>query len=37
MERESFVFYRSFYDCIKDLDDKQTRELVVAICERALD
>ena len=37
MERESFVFYRSFYDCIKDLNDKQTRELVVAICERALD
>lgn len=36
MERDSFVFYRSFYDCIKDLDDKQTRELVVAICERAL-
>lgn len=36
MERDSFVFYRSFYDAIQDLDAEQTRELVVAMCERAL-
>ena len=36
MERDSFVFYKSFYDVIQDLDAEQTRELVVAICERAL-
>lgn len=36
MERESFVFYRSFYDAILDLDDKQTRDLLIAVCERAL-
>ena len=36
MERESFIFYRSFYEAIQDLDAEQTRELVVAICERAL-
>lgn len=36
MERESFIFYRSFYEAIQDLDAKQTRELVVAMCERAL-
>lgn len=36
MERESFIFYRSFYEAIQDLDAEQTRELVVAMCERAL-
>lgn len=36
MQRESFVFYRSFYDAILDLDDKQTRDLLIAVCERAL-
>ena len=36
MERESFVFYRSFYDAILDLDAEQTRILLIAVCERAL-
>lgn len=36
MERESFVFYRSFYDAILDLDAEQTRMLLIAVCERAL-
>ena len=36
MERDSFVFYRSFYDAIQDLNAEQTRKLVVAMCERAL-
>ena len=36
MQRESFVFYRSFYDAILDLDAEQTRMLLIAVCERAL-
>lgn len=35
--RESFVFYRSFAEAIKALDDKSAKELLVSICDYALD
>lgn len=35
-KRDSFVFYRSFYESTDDLDDKQFRELISLICERGL-
>ena len=37
MERESFVFYRSFYKAIKKLSDKDLADSVRAICAYALD
>ncbi len=36
MERESFVFYRSFYDAIKDLPDEESLCLFQIICKYAL-
>lgn len=36
MERDSFVFYRSFYEAIKDLDDAKKATLFDAICDLAL-
>ena len=35
--RESFVFYRSFAEAIKALDDKSAKELLTALCDYALD
>ena len=37
MSQESFVFYRSFYKAIKNLDDMTLAETVKAICAYALD
>ena len=37
MERESFVFYRSFYKAIMKLNDKDLAQAVRAICAYALD
>ena len=37
MERDSFVFYRSFYDAIRKADDQTALEAVRAICAYALD
>ena len=37
MTRDSFVFYRSFYDCIHLLPDEQAYALFTAICGYALD
>ena len=37
MTRDSFVFYRSFYDAIKDIDQKNQAVLIMAICEYAFD
>lgn len=34
--KESFVFYRSFYEAISDLDDKNQLQIYNAICEYAL-
>ena len=34
--KESFVFYRSFYEAISDLDDKNQLQIYKAICEYAL-
>lgn len=36
MNRDSFVFYRSFYEAIKNQDDKTISNLFKAICEYAL-
>lgn len=36
MNRESFVFYKSFYEAIKDCDDEIKLKLFIAICEFAL-
>ena len=33
MERDGFVFYRSFYDAIKDLDAESFKRIVAWICE----
>lgn len=34
--KESFVFYRSFYESISKLDDKSKLEIFTAICEYSL-
>lgn len=36
-ERQSFVFYRSFYESISDLSNEQKGAILSAICEYALD
>lgn len=36
IERDSFVFYRSFYEAIKDLNTIEQSNLLCAICELAL-
>ncbi len=36
MERGTFIFYRSFYDAIKDLEDEQFAKVFRAICDYAL-
>ena len=33
MERESFIFYRSFYDSIKGLGDAEFAECMRFLCE----
>lgn len=35
-KRESFVFYRSFYECVKEMPPKSANALFIAICEYAL-
>ncbi len=35
-EKESFVFYRSFFEALSDLKDKDRLRLYDAICELAL-
>ena len=37
MERESFVFYRSFAEALEDLDDVTFRRVVTALAGYALD
>ena len=37
MERNSFVFYRSFYDAVSELDSDQQAEAYWAICQYAFD
>lgn len=36
MERDSFIFYRSFYESIKEIPDEQQLETYKAITEYAL-
>ena len=36
-KRESFVFYDSFYNCIKELNPEDAKKLIVAICEYSLE
>lgn len=36
MKRDGFIFYRSFYDAVKDLDAEEFKASVSAICEYAL-
>lgn len=35
--RDSFVFYRSFVDALRQMDEKDFKETVLAICDYALD
>ena len=35
-EKESFVFYKSFFDALQDLKDKDRLKVYDAICELAL-
>lgn len=35
-EKESFVFYKSFYEALQDLKDKERLKMYDAICELAL-
>lgn len=35
-KKDSFVFYRSFFEAIQDIDDKSKLQLFNAICELAL-
>lgn len=35
-EKESFIFYRSFYESIKELESSKVKRIVEAICEKAL-
>lgn len=37
MERDSFVFYRSFYTALKRMDDATLAESIKALCDYALD
>ncbi len=36
MSKDSFIFYRSFYDAIKDLKEKERVKIYDAICEKSL-
>ena len=36
LEKESFVFYRSFFEALQDLKDKDRLKVYDAICELAL-
>lgn len=36
MERDSFIFYRSFYESMQGLKDKEQLQIFKAICELAL-
>lgn len=36
MQRDSFIFYRSFYEAINDLPDKEQLKVYKAICEMSL-
>ena len=35
-ERDTFIFYRSFYDALSDLEDKDQLILYKAICDYSL-
>ena len=35
-EKESFVFYKSFFEALKDLKDKERLQVYDAICDLAL-
>lgn len=35
-KRDSFVFYRSYFEIFRDIDQKQKEELIYAICEYGL-
>ena len=37
VEKNSFVFYRSFYECFKKLEPSDTKELLLMICSYCLD
>lgn len=37
IERDSFVFYRSFYECFKKLEPKDVKDLLLMICSYCLD
>lgn len=37
MSRDSFIFYRSFFEAISDLDDKERLPLYDSICRFSLD
>ena len=36
MQRDSFIFYRSFYEAINDLPEKSQLKVYKAICEMSL-
>lgn len=36
MERDSFIFYRSFFEALQGLKDKEQLQIYKAICELAL-
>lgn len=36
LQRESFIFYRSFYESLKCLSKEEQLDLFTAICEKAL-
>ena len=36
MAKDSFIFYRSFYDAIKGLKEKERVKIYDAICEKSL-
>ena len=36
MERDSFIFYRSYYEAINGLKDKEQLQIFKAICELSL-
>ena len=35
-ERESFIFYKSFYEALKEADEKTQNEVFIAICKKGL-
>ena len=37
MKQESFVFYRSFYEAVKEFDKDIIADLMIGLCSSALD